>query len=182
LSVGTRHRSRYAMKAVAFIGPSSTKGATIPRRRRPAMKVIVFQCPCGTWSINRMPRGQRPRSRTMAVLVEVSSINTSRAGSNMPCSRIQRRRARATSARSCSAARRLFFEADIVSLEQPPDRTAAAGDPSLAHPLRRSHPASNPVARQSAPAESPRAPPAEICSPRSAWPRCFRFRASAASI
>ncbi len=32
--------------------------------------------------------------------------NTSRAGSNMPCSRIQRRRARATSARSCSAARR----------------------------------------------------------------------------
>src|ERR1035441_1034949 len=133
LSVGTRHRSRYAMKAVAFIGPSSTKGATIPRRRRPAMKVIVFQCPCGTWSINRMPRGQRPRSRTMAVLVEVSSINTSRAGSNMPCSRIQRRRARATSARSCSAARRFFFEADIVSLEQPPDRTAAAGDPSLAH-------------------------------------------------
>ena len=31
------------------------------------------------------------------------------AGSSMPCSRIQRRRARATSARCCSAARRLFF-------------------------------------------------------------------------
>src|SRR6202051_4213018 len=121
------------MKDVAFIGPSSTKGATIARRRRPAMKVIVFQCPCGTWSVNRMPRGQRPRSRTMVVLVEVSSINTSLAGSNMPCSRTQRRRARTTSARCCSAAHRLFFEADIVPFEEPPHRAAAAGDPALAY-------------------------------------------------
>jgi hypothetical protein len=60
-------------------------------------------------------------------------MNTSRAGSNMPCSRIQRRRARATSGRSCSAACRLFFEADPVAGEQPPDRAVAAGDPSLAH-------------------------------------------------
>ena len=45
-------------------------------------------------------------------------MNTSRAGSNMPCSRIQRRRARATSARFCSAACRLFFEADRVPLEE----------------------------------------------------------------
>src|SRR5450759_3749476 len=51
----------------------------------------------------------------------------------MPCSRIQRRRARATSARSCSAARRLFFERDLVSSEKPPERGAAAGDPPLAH-------------------------------------------------
>ena len=57
----------------------------------------------------RSPRGQRPLSRTILVLAAVSSTKTSRAGSNMPCSRIQRRRARATSARSCSAARRLFF-------------------------------------------------------------------------
>ena len=60
-------------------------------------------------------------------------MNTSRAGSNMPCSRIQRRRARATSARFCSAACRLFFEADRVPLEEAPHRAAAAGDPSLAH-------------------------------------------------
>jgi hypothetical protein len=39
----------------------------------------------------------------------VSSINTSRAGSNMNRSRRHRRRARATSGRCCSAARRLFF-------------------------------------------------------------------------
>ncbi len=48
-------------------------------------------------------------------------MNTSRAASNMPCSRIQRRRARATSARSCSAALRLMdtttlFLAVILSL------------------------------------------------------------------
>jgi len=78
--------------------------------RSPATKVIVFQCPWGTRLINRSPRRQRPRSRTMLVEVEVSSMNTSRAGSNMPCSRIQRRRARATSGRSCSAARRLFLK------------------------------------------------------------------------
>jgi len=106
------------MKAVAFIGPSSTKGATIARLRRPATKVMmVFQWACGTWSINRCPRGQRPRSRTTLVEIAVSR-NTSRAGSNMPCSRIQRRRARATFARSCSAARRLFLKLILWCLKK----------------------------------------------------------------
>jgi len=69
----------------------------------------------------------------MLVHVEVSSINTSRDGSNMPCSRIQRRRARATSARFCSAAYKVFFKADVPSIEEPPHRAAAARDPLLAH-------------------------------------------------
>src|SRR5262245_21041943 len=60
-------------------------------------------------------------------------MNTSRAGSNMPCSRIDRRRARATSARFCSAAYRVFFEADVAASEQPPHRAAAACDPAFAH-------------------------------------------------
>src|SRR6266446_2782866 len=60
-------------------------------------------------------------------------MNTSRAGSNMPCSRIQRRRARATSARFCSAAYRVFFEADVAASEEPPHRAAAACDPAFAH-------------------------------------------------
>ena len=55
----------------------------------------------------------------------LSSINTSRAGSSIPCSRIQRRRARATSARCRSAACRLFFEGDAVSIEKTPERAAA---------------------------------------------------------
>src|SRR5262249_19769100 len=91
-----------------------------------ATKVMVFQCPCGTRPISLSPRGQRPLSRTILVLAAVSSTKTRWAGSNMPCSRIQRWRARATSARSCSAARRLFFESDVVTLEEAPHRAAAA--------------------------------------------------------
>src|SRR6516165_6646986 len=79
-----------------------------------------------------MPRGARPLSLTMFVLTAVSSINTSRAGSSIPCSRIHRRRARATSARCRSAACRAFFESDVVSVEKTPERTAAGFDPSLA--------------------------------------------------
>src|SRR5499425_2359498 len=105
----------------------------MPLRRSAATKVMVFQCPCGTRPIRRSPRGQRPLSRTILVLAAVSSTKTSRAGSNKPCSRIQRRRDRATSARSCSAACRLFFERDLVSLKKPPDRRAAARDLVLTH-------------------------------------------------
>ena len=38
-----------------------------------------FQCPCGTRLINRSPRRQRSRSRTILDEVEVSSMNTSQA-------------------------------------------------------------------------------------------------------
>src|SRR5580692_2706058 len=130
--VGARHCSMYARKMGPFIAPSITNGATIPSWRKQATKVIVFQCPWGTDATSRSPRGQRPLTRTMFVLVAVSSINTSRAGSSMPCSRIQRRRARATSARFRSAACRLFFKGDVVSVEKPPERTAAGFDPPLA--------------------------------------------------
>jgi hypothetical protein len=67
----------------------------------------------------------------MLVLTAVSSIKTRWAGSSSPCSRIQRRRARATSARCRSAARRLFFEGDVMTLEEPPQRApAGANSPS----------------------------------------------------
>src|SRR5215204_5067654 len=105
----------------------------MPRRRSAATKVIVFQWPCGTWPTSRSPRAQRPYSRTILVLAEVSSMNTSRAGSNMPCCRIQRRRARATSARCCSAARRAFFKCDLVALKEPPHRGATARNLVPAH-------------------------------------------------
>src|SRR5262245_13541915 len=98
----------------------------MPLRRSAATKVMVFQWPCGTRPISLSPRGQRPLSRTILVLAAVSSTKTRWAGSNMPCSRIQRWRARATSARSCSAACRLFFESDVVMLEEAPHRAAAA--------------------------------------------------------
>ena len=67
------------------------------------------------------------------MLVAVSSINTSRVVSRKPCCRSQRRRARATSARCCSAARRLFFERDAMAIKKSPERAAAARNPSLSH-------------------------------------------------
>src|SRR6516165_6308836 len=132
-SVGARHCSTYARKIAPLIAPSITKGATIPSWRSPTTRVMVFQWPWGTDPTNRSPRGQRPRSLTRLVLVAVSSMNTNLAGSSRPCLRIQRRRARATSARSCSVARRLFFDGDIMSLEKSPDRGATAWNSLLAH-------------------------------------------------
>ena len=93
--------------------------------------MIVSQVPSGTVPITRMPHGARPRSRTRLVLTAVSSINTSRAGSSTPCSRIQRRRARATSGRCRSAACRLFFNGDAVAIEKPKERATAGSNPSL---------------------------------------------------
>ena len=92
--------------------------------------ILPLQHPVGL--PGRTPRGARPLSLTMFVLTAVSSINTSRAGSSIPCSRIQRRRARATSARCRSAACSTFFERDVVSVEKTPERAAAGFDPSLA--------------------------------------------------
>src|ERR1700730_14142577 len=114
------------------MAPSITIGAVILLWRKAATNVIVCHAPSGTAPITRTPRGARPLSRTMLVLTAVSSINTSRAGSSMPCSRIQRRRACATSARCPSAACRLLFKGDVVSVEKPPERTAAGFDPPLA--------------------------------------------------
>src|SRR5215470_5600802 len=68
----------------------------------------------------------------MLVLTAVSSIKTRWAGSSRPCSRIQRRRARATSARCRSAACRLFFEGDVMTLEEPPQRAPACANSQFA--------------------------------------------------
>src|SRR6476620_8282995 len=131
--VRARHCSMYARTMGPFAAPSITKGATIPPGCNHTTKVIVFECPCGPGATNRAPRGQRPLSRTMFVLVAVSAINTSRAGSSMPCSRLQRRRARATSARFCSAACRLFFKAGIVSLKETLESAPTAGEALFSH-------------------------------------------------
>src|SRR5262252_1616770 len=133
LTAGARDCSTYARNVFPLIEPSITHGAVIPFRRRPATKVRVFQCPCGTQPTSRSPRGHRPLSRTIFVLAAVSSMNTSRVEVIMACRRFQHRRARATSGRSCSAARRLFFERDPVALEEAPAGRALAGNLLLAH-------------------------------------------------
>src|ERR1700757_1122551 len=69
----------------------------------------------------------------------LSSIKTSRAGSRKPCSRIQRRRARATSSRCRSVACRLFFKGDVVTVEKTPERAAAGSNSPLAQLCKRLH-------------------------------------------
>ena len=128
LSIGHRHCSRYARNISPVMAPSKAIGAVILSCRIAAMKVIVCQVPSGTRPITLIPRGARPLSRTMLVVTAVSSRNTSLAGSSSPCSRIQRRRARATSARSRSAACRLFFKGDVVPVKKARQRAAAGSN------------------------------------------------------
>src|ERR1700758_2879597 len=99
-----------------------THGAVSAVERRAATKVVVFQCPCGTLPISRSPRGARPRRRAILVEVPFSSMNTRRSGSNLGWSSLQATRAAATSGRSCSAARTLFFKADAVAGKKTPNR------------------------------------------------------------
>src|SRR3974377_1126758 len=131
-SVDTKHCSTYARNISPVMAPSITIGAVILLCRKAATNVTVSHAPSGTLPITLTPRGARPLNRLKLVLAAVSSINTSRAGSSSPCSRIQRRRARSTSARCRSAACRLFFKRDVVSIEKPPERATAGSNPPLA--------------------------------------------------
>src|SRR3984893_13098425 len=114
------------------MAPSTTIGAVILLWRKAATTVIVFHDPSGTVPITLSPLGARPLTRAKFVLTAVSSINTNRVGSSIPCSRIQRRRARAPAARCRSAACRLFFKGDSVAIEKTPERATAGSNPSLA--------------------------------------------------
>src|SRR6516165_3752113 len=95
------------------------------------MKVIVCQCPCGTCAMSRSPRCHHPWLRVMFVLVQVSSMKTSRFGVKLGCRRCHHRRLRATSGRFCSLARTLFFEADVLPFEKPPERVTRYDDVTL---------------------------------------------------
>ena len=102
------------------IGASMTRGAVSASRRKPAMKVCFFQCPNGAFERNQRPLGQRPRGRVIFVVVPVSSIKTRRCGSSRISGWrvvVQSSRAWLTSGRSCSLARRVFFEAIAVANE-----------------------------------------------------------------
>src|SRR5262245_59834456 len=117
-----------------FMGASTTKGAVMQSCRKPATKVVTFQWPCGTLATSRCPRRQRPRNLVMLVEVPVSSTKMSLLGSSRGCSRCQFARAVRTSARSRSDACKLFFERDVVALEEPPYRTGTGGDATCPQP------------------------------------------------
>src|SRR5271166_4274363 len=113
------------------MAPLISIGATTPVCRSPAINVTVSQCPIGASLTKRSPRGFQPLSRSMLVVTAVSSINTRWAGSRKPCSRIQRRRARATSARLRSAACRLFFDGNAMTSEEAGQRATTSWDSPL---------------------------------------------------
>ena len=103
------------------IGASMTKGAVRASHRRPAMKVCVFQCPNGTFESSLCPLRLRPRRRAILVVVPVSSRKTSRCGSSRMIGwrvKVHSSRACFMSSRSCSLARRVFFEA-IANADEP---------------------------------------------------------------
>src|SRR6266851_6569195 len=83
---------------------------------------MVFQRPCGTLVRNRRPRGPHPRSGAMLVLVQVSSMKTRRPGSIRLWRAVHCTRLRATSGRSCSLASTVFFEAQLLGMDEVPYR------------------------------------------------------------
>src|SRR5467141_2165083 len=107
------------------MAPSSTKGAVTRLLRNAAMNVTVFQFPCSTFWTSRSPCGARPYRRVIVVDTLVSSMNTSLLGSSLFCRRCSALRAAATSGRSCSVARRLFFKGQLQMMQKTEDRRLA---------------------------------------------------------
>ena len=94
----------------------------MPQSLSPAVKVVVFQCPCGMEARHLSPRLDRPRRRAILVDAAVSSMKISRAGSRSSWPSNQSRRRRRTSARCCSLACAVFFERDAALFEEHPHR------------------------------------------------------------
>src|SRR6266567_1521420 len=78
--------------------------------------------------MSRSPRGARPYRRVIVVDTLVSSMNTSLLGSSLFCRRCNALRAAATSGRSCSAARKLFFKGQLQMMQKPGDRRLSDRD------------------------------------------------------
>ena len=55
-----------------------------PSHLRPAMKVSVLRCPCGTFATRRRPLAHRPCARVMLVFAQVSSMKIRRRAATLP--------------------------------------------------------------------------------------------------
>ena len=80
--VGRRIKLGLPMQIAAL--QSITKGAVRAFWRSPATKLVLFRWTCGMALIRRSRRSLRPRTRTMLVVVPVSSMKTSRVGLSPP--------------------------------------------------------------------------------------------------
>jgi len=99
-------REDNARNTSAIRVPSTVMQAVLPFCRTEPIMVSVS--PSTTWC-GGFPRGERPRKRVILVLAADSSRKTRREGSEHPWISRQMQRARATSGRDCSEARRVFF-------------------------------------------------------------------------
>src|ERR1700722_5410106 len=100
---------------------SRHQGAVIPERRRPAMNVMVFQCPPGASSRYRRPPLALPYLRIKSVVALVSSRNTSFDTSQVFCHSRHASRATRMSSRSRSVANTVFFIAPALPTDETPD-------------------------------------------------------------
>ncbi len=103
----------------------------MPSTRSAPVKVVVFQCPCGTEARHRSPRRARPRNRAILVEAPVSSMKTRCSGSRSGWAANQARRRAATSGRSCSAACAVFFEGHAVAIKAAPHCARCERGPML---------------------------------------------------
>ena len=108
-----------------------TQGSVRASILRAARKVSVCQRPTGAKPARRSPFGPQPRIGAMVVLIQVSSMNTSRAGSRWRLARRQRSRRLTTSGRCCSAAKSVFFERSSCAAQEAPDRIVRHRDTPL---------------------------------------------------
>jgi hypothetical protein len=70
-----------ALEALAVDRPVKHAGCRDPIASKGSQERMVFQWPCGTWATSLCPFRHQPRMGAMLVLVQVSSIKTSREGS-----------------------------------------------------------------------------------------------------
>src|ERR1700731_4682985 len=99
--------------------------------RRAATKVRVFQWPCGTLATSLAPRAAHPLSGAMLVLVQVSSMKTRRSGAIRFCLFVHRARRRAMPGRSRSLAMTVFFEAELLGVNEVPHRSIVGFEATL---------------------------------------------------
>src|ERR1700734_1147425 len=135
--MGTRTCSTSARKLAPLIGPSMTQGAVSRSHRNAARKVSVCHLPKGALATRRAPLAHRPWERVMLVFAQVSSMNTSRLGS-IVARAFHRSRRLATSGRSCSEARRLFFERHAFMVKKMPERIIADHQAAIGQLLEQS--------------------------------------------
>lgn len=109
-----------------------------PSPRIDPIRVLTHQWPCGAASRARSPRMARPYRRVIFVVTPDSSMKTIFAGSQFCEIRFQSFRSDAMSARSCSAARSVFFYMSDPCAEVycPPSRWSRKADRRRQSPPR----------------------------------------------